>query len=420
MPSAPIVLLRLAIIVGMVWLAPACGSSGQGSTPAPHVWTLRQIRETALFQGTIAGSSASEWVTLRSQPIPQWSPPFSPTPLLQSAEQDGLNVLPAFSEGRPAAFAVAEVWERVPEVWVQPWYVLVTAYEPSNPMQYRLADSLPVVDIEETSLFYSPFWEILYVVVPEDTPRDRYTSATAILSAGLPMHRGGGLLAPLTPADVMPALSEGLAGPIRPLTGDAVGSARQGETWLHGRRVPYLNFGPSTFTWSTEASRAGIIDESALYVFARAGSEGQPTPLGLPAVIGTGPRGAGRGARVSATGVPQFGALSRPHLALLPSSAGPFVPSTMELLKDTLRTQGGVTVVDVHPDIEARADAKDYVLRVALEPDCFQDPEKFPAACRWLDSQAAVEANLAPSSLLPQDILFTSPVLFYDGKKVGR
>lgn len=420
MPSTPIVLLRLAIIAGMLLLATACGSSGQGSASPPHVWTLRQLRETALFQGTIAGYSASEWITPRSQPIPQWSPPFSSTPLLQSPEQDGLNVLPAFSEGRPAAFAVAEVWERVPEVWIQPWYVLVTAYEPSNPSQYRLKDSVPVVDIEEESLFYSPFWEFIYVVVPEDTPPDRYTSATAILSAGLPMHRGGGLLAPLTPPDVMPAVSEGQPGPIRPLTGDAVGSARLGEAWLHGRRVPYLSFGSSTFTWSTEARRAGIIDESALYVFARAGSEGQPTPLGLPAVIGTGPQGAGRAARVSATGVPQFGALSRPHLALLPSSAGPFVPSTLERLKDTLRGEGGVTVVDVHPDIEAREDAKDYVLRVALNPDCFRDPAKFPAACRWLDSQAAVEANLAPSSLLPQDVLFTSPVLFYDGRKVGR
>jgi len=418
--SAPFVLLRLAIILGLLLLATGCGSSGQGSASSPHVWTLRQVRETALFEGSIAGFSAAEWVTPRSQPIPQWSPPFSSTPLVQLAEQDGLNVLPAFSEGRPAAFAVAEVWERVPEVWIQPWYVLVTAYEPSNPGQYRLKDSLPVVDIEEESLFYSPFWELIYVVVPEDTPLDRYTSATALLSAGLPMHRGGGLLAPLTPADVLPAVSEGRTGPIRPLTGEAVGSARQGETWLHRRRVPYLSFGSNNFTWSTEASRAGIIDEAALYMFARTGPEGRPTPLGLPAVIGTGPRGAGRAARVSATGVPQFGALSRPHLALLPPSAGPFVPSSMGLLKDTLRGEGGISVVDVHPDIEARADAKDYVLRVALNPDCFKDPAKFPAACRWLDSQAAVEANLAQSSLLPQEVLFTSPVLFYDGKKVGR
>jgi hypothetical protein len=104
----------------------------------------------------------------------------------------------------------------------------------------------------------------------------------------------------------------------------------------------------------------------------------------------------------------------------LPSTAGPFVPSRLGLLKEALRGEGGFAVVDVHPDIEARPDAKDYVLRVALNPDCFKDAAKFPAACRWLDSQAAIETNLAPSSLQAQDVLFTSPVLFYDGKKVGR
>jgi hypothetical protein len=418
MMSAPIVVPRMALALGLLLLAGACGPSGQPSKPSPHVWTLRQLRESSLFGGTIAGVRATEWITPRGQPLPQWSPPFHDTQLLQSEAQDGVNVLPAFSEGRPAAFSVAEVWERVPEVWVQPWYVLVTAYDPSNPT--RLKDSAPVVDIEEESLFYSPFWELIYVVVPEDTPPDRYTSATAILSAGLPMHHGGGLLAPLAPKDVLPAIAEGATGPARPLTGDAVGGARQGDAWLHGRQVSYLSFGSSNFTWSTETGRTGIIDETALYLFARTGPDGSLTPIGLPAVVGTGPRGAGRAARVSASGVPLFGALTRPHLALLPTSAGPFVPSTMELLKDSLRGEGGVTVVDVHPDIEARPDAKDYVLRVALNPDCFKDPAKFPAACRWLDSQAAVETNLAPSSLQPQDILFTSPVLFYDGKKVGR
>lgn len=419
MPS-PFLLPRMALVVGSMLAAAACDSSEQAPASRPHVWTLRQVREASMFEGTIAGVPASRWVTPRGQPLPQWSPPFTDTPLLQSDAQDGLNVLPAFSEGRPAAFSVAEIWERVPEVWVQPWYVLVTKYDPANPMGYRLKDSAPVVDIEEESLFYSPFWEIIYVVVPEDTALDRYTSATALLSAGLPMHHGGGLLAPLAPKDVLPAVAEGAAGPVRPLTGEGVGGARQGDAWLHGQQVPFLSFGTGNFTWSTEANRLGIVDEAALYLFARTGSDGALTPLGLPAVMGTGPQGASRAARVSASGVPQFGALTRPYLALLPTSAGPFIPSTQGLLKDSLRAEGGVAVVDVHPDIEARPDARDYVLRVALNPDCFKDPARFPSACRWLDSQAAVETNLAPSSLQAQDVLFTSPILFYDGKKVGR
>ncbi len=420
MMSTPLPLLRAAPVAGLMLLALACGSSGSTASPSPHIWTLRQMRESALSSGAIAGVPATEWVTPRGQPLPQWSPPYHDMALLQAAERDGLNVLPAFSEGRPAAFAVAEVWERVPEVWVQPWYVLVTAYEPAAPFSKRLQGALPLVDIEEESLFYSPFWELIYVVVPEDTPPDRYTSAAALFAAGLPMHRGGGLLAPLAPEDVLPSVAEGQAGPVRPLTGEAVGNAGVGTAWLHGRRVPYLSFGAGTFTWSTEPSRAGIIDEAALYLFARAGEDGHPKPLGLPAVLGTGPRGAGRAARVSASGVPQFGTLTRPHLALLPGSAGPFVPSHLGGFREALRQGGGVTLKDVHPEIEARSDAKEYVLRVALNPDCFTEPASFPAGCLWLDSQAAVEANLTPSSLTAQEVLFTSPVLFYDGRKVGR
>ncbi len=420
MMCSPLPLLRAAPVLSLMLLAAACEPSGSSPPSRPHIWTLRQMRDASSSASTITGVPATEWVTPRGQAIPQWAPPYHDTELLQSAEQDGLNVLPAFSEGRPAAYAVAEVWERVPEVWVQPWYVLVTAYEPSNPGSKRLKDSLALVDIEEESLFYSPFWELIYVVVPEDTPPDRYTSAAALFAAGLPMHRGGGLLAPLTPDDVMPALAEGRTSPVRPLTGEVVGNAGRGEAWLHGRRVPYLSFGSNTFTWSREPNRLGIIDEAALYVFSRTGEDGQPTSIGLPAVIGTGPRGAGRPPRISSTGVPQFGTLTRPHFALLPPTAGPLVPSTKAQLKESLREAGGIAVVDVHPDIEARADAKDYVLRVALNPDCFKDPAKFPASCRWLDSQSAIETNLAPSSLQAQEVLFTSPVLFYDGKKVGR
>ncbi|MFP2912964.1 hypothetical protein ACLESD_49755, partial [Pyxidicoccus sp. 3LFB2] len=122
---------------------------------------------------------------------------------------------------------------------------------------------------------------------------------------------------------------------------------------------------------------------------------------------------------VNATGAPQFGALTRPHFALLPPTAGPFVPSRLGALKDDLRVRG-LTVVDVHPSVEALPQAKDYVLRVALNPDCFKTAEGFPGTCRWLDSQAAVEANLTPAAVMPQDVLFTSPILYFNGKKVGR
>src|SRR4051812_7332528 len=98
MKSAPFVPLRMAIVLGLLLLATACEPSRQAPSPSPHVWTLRQVRESSLFDGTIAGVPATEWITPRGQPLRQWSPPFHDTQLLQAQAQDGLNVLPAFSE----------------------------------------------------------------------------------------------------------------------------------------------------------------------------------------------------------------------------------------------------------------------------------------------------------------------------------
>jgi hypothetical protein len=419
-PQFPPPSIAAAVLLTAFFFTSGCQPSDGGtSASSSRIWTLRHLRDEALAGRRLASWPATEWLTPRGQPLPLWSPPYHDTPLTQSEEQDGLNVLPAFSEGQPAALTVVEVWERVPEVWVQPWYVLVTAYDAANPAAKRLPDALALVDISEDSLFYSPFWEFIYVVVPEDTPPDRYRRASDLFAAKLPMHRGGGFLAPLTPPDVLTAVARGGSGPVRPLSGEPVGAARPGEAWLHGERVPYLNFGANTFTWSTAPERNGIIDEAALFIFARLDESGRPVSLGLPPVLGTGPRGAARPARVTAAGVPQFGTLTRPHFALLPPTAGPFIPSRLGLLKEQLRGQG-VSVVDVHPAVEALPQAKDYVLRVALNPDCFKAAEGFPGTCRWLDSQAAVEANLTPAAVLPQDVLFTSPVLYFNGRKVGR
>src|SRR5262249_12100513 len=141
---------------------------------------------------------------------------------------------------------------------------------------------------------------------------------------------------------------------------------------------------------------------------------------GLPSVLGNGPLGAGRPPRFGALGVPQFGALTRIHLTLLPSTAAVFIPSSLEPLRAYYRELGRPRVVDIHAAIEARADAKDYVLRVTMNDDCFSDPSRFPAGCRWLDSQAAIEANLSPLNIQRQDILLTSPLVYYNGQRVAR
>ncbi|MFP2930859.1 hypothetical protein ACLESO_37795, partial [Pyxidicoccus sp. 3LG] len=211
LPSSTSLSVALTLLAALLSTS-GCGPREEEDVPvgsAPRIWTLRALRDRAVAGRPLPGGLAGEWVTPRGRPLPQWSPPYHRFERVQQPERDGLNVLPAFSERKPAAYAVLEVWERVPELWVQPWYVLVTAYDPAAPEAHRLPGALPLVDIGEESVFYSSFWELTYVVVPEGTPPHRYKSVADLFSARLPMYRGGGLLAPLAPLDVLPAVAEG-------------------------------------------------------------------------------------------------------------------------------------------------------------------------------------------------------------------
>jgi hypothetical protein len=76
----------------------------------------------------------------------------------------------------------------------------------------------------------------------------------------------------------------------------------------------------------------------------------------------------------------------------------------------------GVRIKPISPEIAARPDVKDYVGRVAVNPDCFPDPG-FPQSCVWLDSQAAIEDQL-PSAIARTEILGTCPFVTYAGKAV--
>ncbi len=400
-------------------LSLGCESANPSSVP--KLWSTADLREQARANGKIAGLPASDWVTLRGNPIPLLSPPYGTPVRLQRSDRDGLNVLPAFAEGKSAAYAVAEAWQNIPEVWIQPWYVLITSYNPSSPGSARLAGSMALVDIDTTSWFYSPFWQLVYAVVPPNTAPDRYLSAAQLFQDNLEMHVGGGLFAALAPEDILPSVAQSAPSPIRPLSNDVVGGATPIPIALKGNIRPSTVFSGG-FTWNS----TGVVDETPLFVFSRIDDSGQTVPFGLPSVIGTGPLRSGRPARITPAGIPQFGALSRVYLTLLPPTAGIFIPSSQTALRDYFRLSGGLRIgVDpISPAAEACADAKDYVLRVALNSaQCFAaatcSAGHIVSTCQWLDSQNAIETGLAPSSLLRQDLLVTSPILYFNGLKVG-
>ena len=96
-----------------------------------------------------------------------------------------LRITPAFSEGGAAAYVVPEIWVNFDRIWVQPWYVLATAYDDSGPTRLRDADGNnypPVFDVSPRSLFYNQFWVLFYAVVPEESPIDHYTSAEKLFN----------------------------------------------------------------------------------------------------------------------------------------------------------------------------------------------------------------------------------------------
>ncbi|HYR56539.1 MAG TPA: hypothetical protein VEM39_10495, partial [Myxococcaceae bacterium] len=263
--------------VGLLLLG--CESADPSSVP--RLWSTADLREQARANGTIAGLPVSEWVTLRGNPIPLLSPPYGAPVRLQRSDRDGLNVLTAFAEGKPAAYAVAEAWQNIPQVWIQPWYVLLTSYNPVT-LGPRLPNSLALVDVDTTSWFYSPFWELVFVVVPPSTAPDKYLSAAQLFADNLEMHRGGGLFAPLAPDDILPSIAQSAPSPLRPLSNDVVGNAISVPIALKGDIRPSTVFSAG-FTWNS----TGVVDETPLFVFSRIDDTGHAVPFGLPSVIGT-------------------------------------------------------------------------------------------------------------------------------------
>jgi hypothetical protein len=174
-----------------------------------------------------------------------------------------------------------------------------------------------------------------------------------------------------------------------------------------------MNYGTDRFEWDEN----GVVIEDPIFAFATLDAAGAYRMLDLPKVGGVGPYRSGQ--KGAAPGnKPRFGALWRVYTALVPATAGVFVPSTMEALRQKVLAGGGVTVPAIDPAIEARADAADYVLRVALAPACFANPAAFPGACQFLDSQEALETLLSPQSIERTLTTVNCPFVEYAGQKV--
>lgn len=395
--------MRCAALLAL--LLAACGSVPESERA--RIWSAQDLSEAARAGETVAGLDATTLVAPGGAPIPWLSPPHTSAPAVQPAATSGLVVVPAWLEGQSAAYVVAEVWQGVPEAWLQPWYVLFQE-PPTGPPAARIQNVDPVIDVVPPSFFYSPFWRFIDVVIPPGASPDGYRDARTLVDPSLPHIETNPLLAVVPPGSTTLASPAGVA-PVRPLSGDPVASPRTTALWVRGTHQSSLNFGSGGFTWGDD----GRIVEVPLYRFIR--FDGRT--LLLPDVLGSGPEGQAVPLSFGATGAPRAGAFTHLVLAALPTSAGVFLPPDAPL-RGAAVLAGAVQMPEPAPEILARPDAAQYSGRVALNPACFSDVAGFPGSCRWLDRQSAVEAALGDRR--PQEVRFTSPLVGYAGKPVPR
>ena len=386
--------LRGGISAALVGLA-ACGAP-----PPPDPWTLWTI-DTLAKRGDPAIVPAGARLALLSSPYSEIAS------VVQRDDQSGLTVFPAFSEGKTAAYMTTEVWQNFDEVWLQPLYIPVGGAPGSK----------PIFGVDATTRFYSPFWQIWFFTPPAGKI---FKSAKEIFDSGAALTPGPGKFCAITrdPA-IFGAQAQGAAGPVRPLTNEPVGAPGNNAAYVNGELVWFIDLGNNRFTWAYDTL---VVDETPLFAFARADG----TALDLPKVGGTGPwkhpscDGHGHafdGINSCPTvvgGKPQFGALWRIWQVLLPTDSSAtldvYVPASQPSLRAYVQSQGFAATVPA-------ADDAQYSMRVALDgKTCFVTT--FPA-CKWLDSQNAIEGLLPDWRTTKTGTDVACPLVLFNGKAIG-
>jgi hypothetical protein len=186
-----------------------------------------------------------------------------------------------------------------------------------------------------------------------------------------------------------------------------VGLAKNGIAYAEGRVVWFVDLGLNRFRWDEN----GVVAESALFAFQRAGADGAAIDVDLPKVGGSGELhgglcdGNGNCAGVPASGAPPFGSLWRIYDVLLPAAADVYVPASMPALQQSVQAMGFAAAV---PDsaLPPGASPAAYALRVYLNGV-------------WLDSQTAIENNIPDYRITETGTDVSCPLVLFNGKALG-
>ncbi|MBK7859341.1 MAG: hypothetical protein IPJ65_12105 [Archangiaceae bacterium] len=350
-----------------------------GCTQAPpqqaKFWTAPLIAAGA--GKSFAGFSVSR-LAVKAGATPTWRSAEYGGPV-EAAPIDGFVSQPAWSNGEPSAYVVTEIWEHHPEPWIQPVYQFVKPFDAVAPGTHRTgADGLFGLGVEST--FYSPFWR-LWWAEPGDAVAP-YRDVDQV--AGFPQHKGPMVVCPIVPPGM------GLVGTTHPFTGAPLQTVNIAHAWASGERVDYLDLGGNRQAANEyEAGADGTVTAAEMYFFASISADASRTLVDLPAVLPENPS--------------QHAFVRRVDVVL--DNQAVFVPASLSELRAKVGIVVNVPAADpAIPDAVARR----YLLKVAKDGACFMNAALFPQGCTWLDTPAAIAANVPPNRIFETEVTLTA------------
>lgn len=374
---------------------------------SPELWTLFDVQ--ALYAG---GAQPTDAIATDAG-LP------GGVPLGSMVDPSGtLFVLPGWAEGYAVGYVTTEVWSHFDQVWAQPMYVPIRGWAGAEPLRVQDANGAwhPIFSVGPGSLFYSPFWQIIYVLVPDSIQDGDLTSVRQVLDGGYPLFPSTGWVAALSPGEI------GLDTTAAPPT---AGGALPGAGWLDGAPISFIKFPAAPFWFDDEL----VVEEIPIFHFVFVTDDGSLIAPAIPSVLGTGPLYSNRPAPLDGNGLPtaKYSAYWRVYTVKVPLTARVFALPDSRLAMD-LASAGIAIDATYGPDVLMPADAGAEAVvaslpgRIAVTPACFaqlvQANPNFSTACGYLDSQAHIEAYLPPDAIVRTDITVTCPLVSLLGAPV--
>ena len=360
----------------------------------PALWTLYDV--AALYAG---GASDTEAVA-KDAGLPGG---VAIGTMLNNTMPPTLAVRPGFADTYLVGYTTSEVWAHFDEIWAQPVYIPVTGWSggPQGPSEH------PIFSVGAGSLFYSPFWRMIYVEVADGAA----TSVREILDGKYRLHPSRGWVAPLAPEGV------GL--------GDAQtipsGGAIMGTGWLDGAQAPFIKYPVTPVAIGDDE----VIDEVPIFHFVFVSTDGALVAPAIPAVLGSGPIGSHVPMPTGDGPTAKYNGYWRVYNVLVPAPARVFAPPGSDYekaLNDAhVPSDPSVTYgMDVTDPANAGVIAA-RLGRVAMRKSCFGGLDTsvpINGSCNYLDSQYAIEANVDPNAIVRTDVTVTCPIVSLEGAPV--